>query len=73
MDPDDYIEDWTESRVYKRAMKAEAIMREQEYHQYDCSSTDSAGRSFDSLRSSGLTEDSISDSSPYRSKKSNKR
>ena len=34
MDPDHYIEDWTESRVYKRAMKAEAIIREEDYHQY---------------------------------------
>jgi hypothetical protein len=29
MDPDHYIEDWNESRVYKRAMKAEAILREE--------------------------------------------
>lgn len=29
MDPDHYIEDWTESRVYKKAMKAEAIIREE--------------------------------------------
>jgi len=34
MDPDHYIEDWTESRVYKRAMKAEAIIREEDYHQF---------------------------------------
>ena len=65
MDPDHYIEDWTESRVYKRAMKAEAIIREEEYHQYQCDS--SAGEFNDSLRSSGLSEDSITDeSSPHK-------
>ena len=38
MDPDTYIEDWIESRVYKRAMKAEAILREEDFHHYECSS-----------------------------------
>ena len=72
MDPDHYIEDWTESRVYKRAMKAEAIIREEEHFQFECSS--SAGEFTDSLKTSSLSEDSISDeSSPIRSKKSAKR
>ena len=69
MDPDHYIEDWTESRVYKKAMKAEAVLREEEYHQFECSS--SAGEFTDSLKSSCLSENSFTDDSiPVRTKKS---